>query len=196
MEKLASFYAANKEMKSRPFICDYYQKSVLEIFSNSAGEKSGLFNFDKVYDFNESNDKLIDWMKLEGFCMLVRASDKFERYFTSLNSHINLDESILIYSLWNEYINPESRHANKKYLDFTKYFPETIKLHTSGHATADVLAKVCSLVNPTTGIIPIHSEKSVAFYNLPISLGLKEKIITTSMQKRDVEVKIVNNQIN
>jgi len=43
---LASFHAANKEISKRPFICDDFQKDVLAIFSDTAGKKSALFNFD------------------------------------------------------------------------------------------------------------------------------------------------------
>ena len=48
MERLATFHAANKEMKARPFVCDDFQKNVLEIFSDSAGKKSALFDFENL----------------------------------------------------------------------------------------------------------------------------------------------------
>lgn len=61
MERLTTFYAANKRSK-RPLICDHFQKSILEIFTESAGGHTPLFHFDKDYDFNPTNGKLVDWI--------------------------------------------------------------------------------------------------------------------------------------
>lgn len=72
MERLATFYAANKEAKRKPFVCDDFQMSVLEIFSETAGAESPLFCFDEVYSFRKDNTKLVNWMRDQGFFMLVR----------------------------------------------------------------------------------------------------------------------------
>ena len=189
MERLATFQAANKEVGGRPFVCDDFQKSVLEIFSETAGKESPLFRF-KAYDFRKTNTKLISWMQDKGFCMLVRATEKFEDYWAFINSQIDRNETILIYSMWKEYINPDSIHANKRYLNFIGNFPLVKILHTSGHASADCLAEVCNLVNPSTCIIPIHSEHSANFQNLPIKEELKSKVITASKIFNDVTVEI------
>ena len=190
MERLASFYAANKTFRNRPFVCDDFQSNVLKIFSDTAGKKSQLFNFEKAYTFWPGNSKLISWMGESGFCMLVRATDKYEKYLDSLRSRIKDDETVLIYSMWSEYVNPESRHANTKYLNFVNKFPRMERLHTSGHASADCLTDVCSLVNPTSGIIPIHSEQSSRLKDLPINKELKWKIITKSTLINKVEIQI------
>ena len=190
LERLATFHAANKKIGHRPFVCDDFQKSVLEIFSESAGKKSPLFNFGKVYSFLKVNSKLVNWMQNEGFCMLVRPTDKFEDYLAFLEPQIELKKTVLIYSMWSEYINPKSKHAIKRYLDFVKKFPDHTDIHTSGHASADCLVDVCSLVNPKFGIIPIHSENSASFQKLPISAELKSKIITTSKRFKEVIVEI------
>ena len=190
LERLATFHAANKKIGRRPFVCDDFQKSVLEIFSESAGKKSPLFNFGKVYSFLKVNSKLVNWMQNEGFCMLVRPTNKFEDYLAFLEPQIELKETVLIYSMWSEYINPKSKHAIKRYLDFVEKFPDHKDIHTSGHASADCLVDVCSLVNPKFGIIPIHSENSAAFQKLPISAELKSKIITTSKKFKEVIIEI------
>ena len=72
-------------MKARPFVCDDFQKNVLEIFSDSAGKKSALFDFGEPYAFWKENYKLIQWMQDKGFCMLVRATDKFNDYIEELD---------------------------------------------------------------------------------------------------------------
>ncbi len=191
MERLATFYAANKVMKNRPFVCDDFQKSILSIFSETAGEKSKLFDFGEPYTFNKQHKKLLDWMQNKGFCILVRATDKFDDYLTSLLPTIKIENTVFIYSMWKEYVNPASKHANKRYLDFIKNFRNIKHIHTSGHASADCLADVCNLVNPVWGIIPIHSEKSSDFNKLPIREELKGKIIieTTKFENVNIEIK-------
>lgn len=194
LEKLASFYSANKETSKKPFVCDSFQKDVLKIFSDTAGKKSNLFDFDNPIPFNETNIKLIKWMKDTGFCMLVRATKTFDKHLDYLEPLIDMNNTLLIFSMWKEYINPNSKHANSKYLNFLKRFKNVKQIHTSGHASAECLAKVCSLVNPTSGIIPIHSEVSVHYNKLPIADDLKAKIITSSQIIDDVEIKISINE--
>ena len=161
-------------------MCDDFQKSVLKIFSTTAGKKSSLFDFKNPYSFWKRNSKLVKWMQDKGFCMLVRATGKFNDYLTFLEPQIERDQTVLIYSMWKEYINPKSRHSIKHYLEFKDRFPTVKKIHSSGHASAECLSEVCNLVNPSTGIIPIHSEHSAHYRKLPIIEDLKMKIITES----------------
>lgn len=190
MERLATFHAANKEVGNRPFVCDSFQKDVLKIFSDTAGKHSNLFNFEEPYSFWKTNSKLVKWMKDKGFCMLVRATEKFDDYLEFILPQIDKTETVLVYSMWKEYINQDSKHANKRYLDFVRKFPSIKKIHTSGHASVDCLVDVCNLVNPTLGIIPIHSEHSSNYHKLPITGDLKSKIITTSKTLNDVIIEI------
>ncbi len=190
MERLASFYAANKHLNDRPLVCDRFQKNILEIFTKSAGNRTSLFRFDKVYDFNPANMKLINWMGGKGFCMFVRATDKFKDYYRGLASRLDPNDTVLIYSMWKEYVNDSGKHSIQRYIDFVSMFPYVEKLHTSGHASADSLAKVCNLVNPTLGIIPIHSEDSARYAGLPIDKNLKTKIIISSSYIGGIDVNI------
>jgi len=191
MERLATFYAANQIMQDRPFVCDDFQKSILGIFSESAGKKSSLFNFEKPCTFRKNNTSLINNMQNKGFCMLVRTTEKFEDYLDLLLPQINMENAVLIYSMWKEYINPESKHAKKKYLDFIKKISNVQLIHTSGHASSDCLASVCNLVNPTLGIIPIHSDNTKNFKSLKIKEELKEKIIIKSQKMNDVMIEVL-----
>ena len=191
MERLATFNVANKQIDNRPFVCDNYQADILKIFSDSAGQHTSLFVFDKVYNLEWNgknclkgkNKKLLNYMKDRGFCMLVRPVNKFVDYYNVLKEHLNAEDTILIYSMWGQYINPESKHKKESYFNFVNLFPKLEKRHTSGHASAKTLAKVCNLVNPKRAIIPIHSEHSEGFKKLPISDELKDKIITDSTFK-------------
>ena len=193
MERLATVHAANKRVGGKPFVCDDFQKSILEIFSDTAGRKTDLFCFEKPYSFRKENTKLVNWMQDKGFCMLVRPTAKFDDYFAFLETKIDKNETVLVYSMWKEYINPKSKHANKRYLDFVEKFPCVKKIHTSGHASADCLVDVCNLVNPTFSIVPIHSEHSVDFQKLPINDELKTKITTTSKLFDNVAIEIPTN---
>jgi len=193
MERLATFKAANNKMERRPFVCDDFQEKVLQIYSETAGKKSPLFDFGKTYSFAKKKTQLLHWMQDKGFCMLVRATDKFDDYLSFLLPLIDRNDTVLIYSMWKEYINPESRHVNKRYLEFIDKFPAVKKIHTSGHASADTLVEVCNLVNPKLGIIPIHSENSSNYQKLPIKEELKAKIITKSIEIGDVMIEILLN---
>lgn len=190
MERLASFYAANKYLRYRPLVCDRFQKNIFEIFTKSAGNRTSLFRFDSVYDFNPTNTKLLNWMEDKGFCMFVRATDKFKDYYQELISRLAPNDTVLIYSMWKEYINDRGKHAIPRYIDFVSMFPHVEKLHTSGHASTESLAEVCSLVNPALGIIPIHSEDSASYSDLPIEEHLRQRIMTSSCNIANVSVKI------
>ncbi|MFA6619420.1 MAG: MBL fold metallo-hydrolase [Candidatus Neomarinimicrobiota bacterium] len=196
MERLATFHAANKNKYRRPFVCDDFQKSVLNIFTETVGKESSLFDFGDSYSFRIDNTKLLSWMNDKGFCMLVRATDKFNDYLSFLDLQLDKSETVLIYSMWKEYINPDSKHAVKRYLDFVERFPKVEKIHTSGHASADCLAEVCNIVNPTIAIIPIHSEHSEDYRMLSILEELKSKIITSTVTINNVTVEIPNRQKN
>lgn len=175
LERLSAFHNASK----LPLLCDDYQKEVLEIFADSAGKYSDAFTFRRAKEF-DSSVYGIDKMKEQGFCMLIRATSKFEGYLNTFQSQLNRSQTLLIYSMWKEYANPKSRHAKKEHLSLIDQFENVEKIHTSGHASAECLANVCKLVNPVSGIIPIHSEYSENFKQLDIGDELKNKIITSS----------------
>ena len=103
MERLASFYSANKESGKWLFVTDDFQKSILKVFSETSGKIRDLFNFKKVYDYKKDNVKLNNYIKNEGFCMMVRASSKskkFVDYYNVIKKMLNDDETVLIYSMW------------------------------------------------------------------------------------------------
>ena len=192
MERLASFHAAHRRTGRGPLVCDKFQKKILTIFRETAGKHSRLFLFDKVYDFRVWNDKVLDWMSQEGFCMFVRATDKFAEWWRMLAPRLDPAETVLIYSMWSGYVTPDGPHAVPRYLDFVSQFPHTRRLHTSGHASPEILAEVCRAVNPARGIIPIHSEHSATFADLPIGDELCAKVITASITVNDVRISVRN----
>jgi ribonuclease J len=188
LERLATIYSAYKELKRGPFVCDDYQAKILNIFSKSAGAHSDLFKFGKAYTYSDKNRILNDWMKSKGFCMMVRPTEKFSSYVDKILPELDPAETVLIYSMWKEYINPKSEHAKSDYLVFRSKFPDCREIHTSGHASPQCLAEVCNLVNPRLAIIPIHSEKSADFKSLAIRDELKERIITESYMFDNLDI--------
>ena len=186
IDRLATFYQASKVNK-RSFLCDGYQGKILKIFTESAGLKSDLYKFDDAHYYKHKHEKQFSLIKEKGFCMLIR-SKHFDQV-KDLLAQLSGKQSLLIYSMWSGYIK-EGENQKKEYVDLYNLFANRETLHTSGHASPESLAKVCNLVNPTTAIIPIHSEKSNEFEKLAISEDLKAKIITSSVAKDDILIQI------
>lgn len=171
IDRLASFHDASK-LCGRSFLCDGYQKEVLEIFTANA--KSDLFKFDNAYFYKHNHEKQFELIKERGFCMLIR-STKIEMV-KELLKHLPQEEVLFIYSMWDGYLR-EGENQKTDILKIWNFFKNKEKIHTSGHATAETLVKVCQLVNPQKAIIPIHSAHSGDIFNLNIPNSMKEKIV-------------------
>jgi len=172
IDRLASFHEASATCK-RSFLCDGYQKEVLNIFTANT-----VFKFDNAHFYKHNHEKQFELIKKKGFCMLIRNSQI--KILKEILERLPAEETLLIYSMWDGYINKKVKNGEnliQKNLAIWNLFENKEKLHTSGHATAETLAKVCKLVNPEKAIIPIHSEHTADFSNLDISAELKEKII-------------------
>lgn len=193
MERLASFKNANNKMRPhRPLLADEYQKDVLKIFSDTAGEKTACFDFGKVYVYSQNNQKLTNWMIDSGFTMFVRASSKYHQLLDSLLEQLPPQETpLFIYSMWEGYVTrPEN--IKKEYLDLENRFKKSVHLHTSGHATVAILKQVCEGLNPSMAIIPVHREADTDFASL---VGLtdkqSEKVLTHSNVINDINIQFL-----
>lgn len=181
MERLASFKNAARSMfPKRPLLADEFQKDILALYSETAGKKSACFDFGKIYTYSEKNSKLKAWMLKEGFTMFIRASASFNKLLDSIFPILPMEEKpLLIYSMWNGYINRNDT-KNEEYVKLQKRFANVVQLHTSGHATIDVLRNICKQVNPRLAILPVHKEKESDFSSIGIPSRQQEKIITTN----------------
>jgi len=169
IDSIASFYNAAQET-GRLFVCDRYQRSVLDIVSETA--QSSIYRFPKAKIYWDGREECIDKMKQYGFCMLVRANDRFEKVMNLF------PDSLFIYSMWDGYLKgdtldekiynfiPKDEHGKPKYKG----------LHTSGHATCETIVEVCKKLRPAI-IIPIHSEKPEMFHELGLE-GCEIKILS------------------
>lgn len=193
MERLASFKNATRSMfPKRPLLADEYQKDILALFSETAGKKSPCFDFGKIYTYSEKNPKLKAWMQEKGFTMFIRASASFNRLLDLILPMLPVEgKPLLIYSMWDGYINRDDTR-NEDYVYLQKRFAEVVQLHTSGHATADTLRRVCELTNPRLAILPIHRDKGTDLSSIGIPSQLQERIVTTSCKlSNDINIEFL-----
>lgn len=142
IDRLASLYHATP--RGRYFLCDDYQKRLLERVAENTGSR--WYQFQKALLYGENLD-----LQNRGFVMPARAN----RTFSHIVSH--WPEAILIYSMWDGYLDGRSTALS----DFAAPFAETgrlRKLHSSGHAQPRDLLQICEWIRPRIGIIPIHTE--------------------------------------
>lgn len=192
MERLASLKNATRKMSpKRPLLADKYQKDILDIFSATAGEKTDCFKFGTIYTYEDWNTKLKKWMVDNGFTMFIRASKKFHALLDNILPMLPIEEKpILIYSMWDGYIN-RADTQKEDYIQLQKRFAEIVPLHTSGHATMNVLRDICELTNPRLAILPIHKEKNTDFTSIGIPSQLQEKIITANCTLNNIQIQFL-----
>ena len=184
MDRLASFHAACKETGAK-FLCDSYQKSVLDIFTKYAAPHSKLFDFDDetTMVLGEECDFERD-LRPNGFIMPVRASSQLDFVKKMMHYFPNAE---LIYSMWMGYFDGKEEQKNQNVIDFVNLFHGHFHyLHTSGHADVETLEKVCRITNPSIGVIPIHRDKNTRFEDLAIAKTVN--VITKSLSIRDTTI--------
>ncbi|MGN1341007.1 MAG: MBL fold metallo-hydrolase RNA specificity domain-containing protein [Oscillospiraceae bacterium] len=79
---------------------------------------------------------------------------------------------VIVYSMWNGYLDSRKTTYNKEWDDFLKEQwrngARVVHLHTSGHADPDTIAKAIKAISPRNAIYPIHTENSAGFFALDI----------------------------
>lgn len=144
IDRLAGLYAAAKRVK-KPFICDGYQADILHTVTDYGGERSPLYDFSHILTYG---DNLLPLMEEKGFCMPVRANDRFH----SIMNRFQKEESILLYSMWAGYQGKDLKLKQFVNEYHWEYF------HTSGHVSKEQLQLICREVIPRIGVILIHTE--------------------------------------
>lgn len=152
IDRLASFY--NATPCGRYFVCDRYQKEILDLIT--AKSKSQWYQFGKALTYGKNLE-----LEKRGFIMPVRASNKFKGIMSQYQ------DSFLIYSMWEGYLNRRS-HALSEFIASFKKSGNIRYLHSSGHVTATDTQAFCNLVNPKIGAIPIHTENGNNFEKLKL----------------------------
>ncbi len=141
-----------------------------------------------------NSKSLLNEMKERGFTMLVRPSQyklgKYWRFTDLVTNTIPKAQRAVTYSMWGGYLDRKSTR-NQHHMEYLERFGENVeRLHTSGHATRECLVELCEMTSPRFAIIPIHSEQSVDYQNLPLCDELKAKITMSSTICENVEIVI------
>ena len=147
IDRIASFHEATPLGKY--FLCDKYQKDIIDIAKKYGEEHSSLYSFNKALVYGKN---LKDKVEQRGFCMVVRSSGWFLDIMKDYRENHD-PECLLIYSMWDGYLR-QSVNGLQSLMDS---FQHSIHLHTSGHATTDAIIDVCNTVRPKRAIIPIHT---------------------------------------
>lgn len=132
--------------RGKYFICDAYQKKLLELVEQHWGGLSPLFrNLKKtVY-----GDNILQTMRERGFLMTVRDN----RDFRNIIGKFDREQSIMLYSMWDGY----RTKPGSTIPDFLNLAEHWESLHTSGHASHNALKMVVELADPQV-VIPMHSD--------------------------------------
>jgi len=194
LDSLASFHKAWKQVNDEEggrrymYTYNYYYKKQLETFSETAGAFASVYDFDNVEVLNLDKELTSKksgksytqkyLMDRFGFLALIKADESCDKY---LEAFIDSDEKpVIIYSMWDGYLNPESKAFQKPWYDFIEKWKangvEFKQLHTSGHATAKMIEDVINAVNPQEEIVPMHTENAGEFEKLNIGEELKERL--------------------
>ena len=129
------------------FVCDEYQKKMLDLVEKHWGKHSELFRNIKITTYGEN---LLAGLKERGFLMVVRDN----RYFREIMQHFDGKQSIILYSMWDGYRTKPGSSIPELLETFHNWQP----LHTSGHASCKDILTVIEKTKPET-IVPIHTEK-------------------------------------
>jgi len=169
IDSLRTFYLAS-EKTDKLFVCDRYQKSILDVVSASKRGKEY-----KMGNALEYGIAAYHRMKKQSFCMPIRAnrySNKFEKIMKRFQNNV------LIYSIWEGYLKKGYPAFDQAIYDFVEKASELgneiVKgMHTSGHAYEETLIRLCEVIKPKI-IIPIHSEYPKKLKKLGISGRIEE----------------------
>lgn len=156
IDRLASFY--NATPGGRYFVCDKYQKDILDLVARES--MSRWYRFDKALVYGENLE-----LRNRGFVMPVRANRRFA------NIASRYSDAFLIYSMWEGYLDGRSSALSEFVAPFER-LGHIRHLHSSGHAFADDIQMICNLVKPKIGIIPIHTENGKNFGKLKLAYPL------------------------
>ena len=140
--------------RGKYFICDKYQKELIELVEKHWQHYSTLYRNVKKTVYGEN---ILQALLDRGFLMVVRDNSAFR----SIIKKFDPAESIILYSMWDGYRTKQGSTIP----DFLNLVGRWESLHTSGHASHNVLKKVVELVAPDV-VIPMHTDAPDAFKSL------------------------------
>ena len=185
-DRLAGLHKANARFKGRPFVCDVYQNRQFKTLTSYSGKYSDLYVVDDAVEMSLRKVNLHKKMSDKGFTMVVRDNPTFRKWIGYLKLLLNPAETVLVYSQYKGYLNDQP-----KLQEFVKMFECNVEyVHTSGHATRKTLAKICTIVNPKSAIVPIHKASDGDLRTLDISDELKNKVVDSTAIVNEIRIRI------
>ena len=185
-DRLAGLHKANARFKGRPFVCDVYQNRQFKTLTSYSGKHSDLYVIDDAVEMSLRKVNLHKKMIDKGFTMVVRDNPTFRKWIGYLKLLLNPAETVLVYSQYKGYLNDQP-----KLQEFVKMFECNVDyVHTSGHATRKTLAKICTIVNPKSAIVPIHKASDADLRTLDISDELKNKVVDSTAIINEIRIQI------
>ena len=185
-DRLAGLHKANARFKGRPFVCDVYQNRQFKTLTSYSGKYSDLYVVDDAVEMSLRKVNLHKKMIDKGFTMVVRDNPTFRKWIGYLKLLLNPAETVLVYSQYKGYLNDQP-----KLQEFVKMFECNVEyVHTSGHATRKTLAKICTIVNPKSAIVPIHKASDADLRTLDISDELKNKVVDSTAIINEIRIQI------
>lgn len=168
IDTIAEFYSSAIANKKLFIVCEKeFQLEILRIVSENSISPFYNFNKQKIYAYGEN---LHDIMGKVGFCFIGRTN------YVTQKAMGAFPDNLLIYSMWSGYLDKSHAAFDDYKCSFvdnaTAAGSRLIQLHTSGHATAEDIKKVCEITQAKT-IVPIHCERPDSF----LSLGVKAEIM-------------------
>ena len=167
IDRIAALY--NAAMKTgRVFVVDEYQRDVLQAVDQNCND-TPFYQCRNLFVYSDKHlrsDKVAKYFNDKGFCMLVRSNgDKFVKRMQPYRKG-----GLLLYSMWNGY--KDSSENVKEFLR-TWGAGRIENFHTSGHASAETIKKLCNICSDeNTVILPMHTEAAERFKDI----GLNGKI--------------------
>ncbi len=203
VDSLASFYRAAQNTDfpygRYMFVYSKYFLKQLKLYTKTAGQYSEVYRFKKIASLDSDKElthekwekpkSQKEFMEDYGFLAVIKPEKYHEHYideFLKAYEEGRIDQKpVIIYSMWDGYLKPKkdkgepNKAYNKAWDDFFKKQKakgvEVKLLHTSGHATQEMLAKVINAIDPQDAIYPMHTEKADEFKMLNIREELKKR---------------------
>ena len=168
IDRIAVFYNAAIACRKPVIVCeDDFQQEILRIVTENS--RSSFYKFDRPKPYAYGRN-LHDFMHDRGFCFIGRTNAITRRAMSVF------PDNLLIYSMWRGYLDRAHPACDTYKSDFVENAKASgsrfILLHTSGHATAADLKKICEITQAKT-VIPIHCTHPNAFNQLGIASDVK-----------------------
>lgn len=181
VDTLATFYQAAKSHYMKMYASGYVCEQIGN-YREASKNYNGPYDFRYVYKYNP--DKIIyskklekpttqeEIMRKEGFVIVIKAEEEYKEWIKRFDDI----EPVVIYSMWDGYLNPKHKAYNAEWKNFLDSCNHVEYMHTSGHATASLIADVINAVEPKDCIYPIHTENAKELEKLNIKEGLRKRI--------------------